>query len=53
MVGEPLVDKEEDKDVHSLRGGTSDLPRSSATKKPAHKANIQEPNQKGNFYVFL
>jgi hypothetical protein len=32
MVGEPLADEENDEDVHILRGGTSDLPRSSATK---------------------
>ena len=33
VVGEPLADEEEDQDVLTRRGGISDQPRSSATKR--------------------
>jgi hypothetical protein len=50
VVGEPLADEEEDEDVHSLRGGTSDMPGSSVNKE-VHKENIQEPSQKDDVFL--
>ena len=38
MLGEPRADEQEDEEGHSLRGGTEDPPRSSATKR--RKAQI-------------